>query len=321
MKEWAAIGAMVCVALAVSGAVAEEWPDRSVRVVVPYAPGGGVDSFSRPIAQRLQEQTGQTFVILNRAGAGGTIGVLTAAQSPNDGYTLLSGGVHQPMAEALYPKRGYRIDADFVPIAITAVVSNVLVVNPEAGLPDVKTLIAKARAAPNSITYCTSGSGTSQHVIAEMFLKEMGLHMVAVHYRGTAPAMNDLLGNHCSLMFDGMGTSAGQIAAGRLKPLALTSAQRSKLFPDIPTMEEAGGPKMDAGTWYAIWAPRGTPQAIIERLRGEIRKALTAPEVKRFWNQQGAELGEVPDGDLESYVRDETARWTRQVTALGLQAE
>jgi tripartite-type tricarboxylate transporter receptor subunit TctC len=174
-------------------------------------------------------------------------------------------------------------------------VPNVLVVNPGAGLPDVPTLIGKARAAPNSITYCTSGSGTSQHIIAEMFLREAGLRMVAVHYRGTAPAMADLLGNHCSLMFDGMGTSAAQIAAGRLRPLALTSARRSKLFPDIPTMEEAGGPKMDAGTWYAMWAPRGTPPTIIDRLRAEIRQALAAPEVTRFWAEQGAELGGVSD--------------------------
>jgi tripartite-type tricarboxylate transporter receptor subunit TctC len=298
-----------------------EWPDRPVRIVVPYGPGGGVDTFARPIAQRLTEQTGQTFMIDNRAGAGGTIGVLNAARSAPDGYTLLAGGVHQPMAEALYPQRGYRIDTDFIPIGITAVVPNVLVVNPATGLTDLPTLLRRAREKPGELTYCSSGNGTSQHIIAELFLRETGLRIMHVPYRSTAPAMNDLVAGVCPMMFDGMGTSAPQLTGGRLRPLALTSGRRSPLFPDIPTMKEAGGPEMDAGTWYGLWAPVGTPPAIVERLRAEVRRAVAAPETARLWAQQGAEPGNVPDDRLDAFVREETARWTGEVKALGLRAE
>ncbi len=298
-----------------------QWPDRPIRIVVPYGPGGGVDSFTRPVAAQLQAQLGQPVVVDNRAGAGGTIGVLNAARSPADGYTLLSGGVHQPMAEALYPQRGYRIDADFVPVAITAVVPNVLVVNPASGITDLRSLMERARARPEGLTYCSSGSGTSQHIIAEMFLRETGLRMVHVPYRGTAPAMNDLLAGVCPMMFDGMGTSAPQIQGQRLRPIALTVSRRSALFPEIPTMAEAGGPAMDAGTWYALWAPAGIPAPILDRLREEVRQALASPAVQRTWQQQGAELSTIPDDRLEAYVREETGRWSGLVTSLGLRAE
>jgi tripartite-type tricarboxylate transporter receptor subunit TctC len=302
-------------------AQAPAWPERPIRIVVPYGPGGGVDSFTRPIAAQLQGQLGHPVVVDNRAGAGGTIGVLNAARSPADGYTLLSGGVHQPMAEALYPQRGYRIEQDFVPIAITAVVPNVLVVHPASGLNDLRTLMQRARANPGSRTYCSSGSGTSQHIIAEMFLRETGLRIVHVPYRGTAAAMNDLLAGNCQMMFDGMGTSAPQIAGQRLRPLALTVRSRSALFPEIPTMAEAGGPDLDAGTWYALWAPAGTPAPILARLREEVGAALASPAVQRAWQQQGAERAAIADDHLDAYVRQETARWSALVTELGVRAE
>jgi len=309
----------LCAAPALAQAPA--WPERPIRIIVPYGPGGGVDSFTRPIAAQLQAQLGQTVVVENRAGAGGTIGVQNAARSAADGYTLLAGGVHQPMAEALYPQRGYRIDVDFIPIAITAVVPNVLVVNPSSGLTDLRTLMDRARAAPGSLTYCSSGSGTSQHIIAEMFLRETGLRMLHIPYRGTAPAMNDLLAGVCPMMFDGMGTSAPQILGQRLRPIALTVARRSALFPEIPTMAEAGGPAMDAGTWYALWAPAGTPDPILAKLRAEVRTALASPAVQRAWQQQGAEPSTIPEDRLVAYVREETRRWTALVTELGLRAE
>ena len=312
--------AMILASAAALPALAQ-WPERPIRIVVPYGPGGGVDGFTRPIAIQLQGQLGHSIVVDNRPGAGGTIGVLNAARSPADGYTLLSGGVHQPMAEALYPQRGFRIETDFVPIAITAIVPNVLVVNPATGLTDIRTLMARARANPDGLSYCSSGSGTSQHIIAEMFLRETGLRMLHVPYRGTAPAMNDLLAGTCPMMFDGIGTSAAQIAGQRLRPLALTVARRSALFPEIPTMAEAGGPAMDAGTWYALWAPAGTPAPIIARLREEVRRALAAPATQRVWQQQGAELSSIADDGLETFVREETLRWSTLVTSLGLRAE
>lgn len=316
---------LICIGLAIAVGIAvpaaAEWPDKPVRIVVPYGPGGGVDSFTRPLAAGLQALLGQSVIVDNRSGAGGTIGVLNVARSPADGYTLLSGGVHQPMAEALYPNRGYRIDEDFTPVAITAVVPNVLVVNPGAGLDDLATLIKRARAAPDQLTYCSSGSGTSQHIIAEMFLRETGLRILHVPYRGTAAAMNDLLAGTCQMMFDGMGTSAGHIAAGRLKPLALTVLRRSSLFPDIPTLEEAGGPRLDAGTWYALWVRTGTPQAILDRLRRDVKTVLAMPEVAKVWAQLGAEPGTVSEAKLDAYVKEETARWSALATSLGVRAD
>jgi tripartite-type tricarboxylate transporter receptor subunit TctC len=204
---------------------------------------------------------------------------------------------------------------------ITAVVPNVLVVNPGAGLTDLPTLMRRARDKPGELTYCSSGNGTSQHIIAELFLRETGLRIMHVPYRSTAPAMNDLVAGVCPMMFDGMGTSAPQLTGGRLRPLALTSERRSPLFPNIPTMKEAGGPEMDAGTWYALWAPVGTPPAIVERLRAKVRRAVAAPETARLLAQQGAEPGNVPDDRLDAFVREETARWTGEVKALGLRAE
>ncbi len=316
MRAKAILGAFLAVQC--FGYAHADWPERRVEVVVPYAAGGGVDSFARPIVQKLGEQLGQPVVIANRTGAGGTIGVAFAAQAAKDGYTLLSGGVHQPMAEALYPNRGYQIDKSFAVIAITAVVPNVLVVNPDSGIGDVATLIARARANPGSLSYCSSGPGTSQHIIAESFLRETGLKMVAIHYRGTAPALNDLLAGQCQLMFDGMGTSAGHIESGKLKALAMTSARRSQLFPNIPTMAEAGGPAMDAGTWYAFWAPVGTPEPIVSRLRSEIQRAVASPEVSRLWAKLGAEVANIPDAEIDEFVRTETARWTQEVRQLGV---
>jgi tripartite-type tricarboxylate transporter receptor subunit TctC len=311
----------LALALGIAPAASADWPEKPIRIVVPYGPGGGVDSFTRPLAASLQSLLGQSVIVDNRGGAGGTIGVLNAARSPSDGYTLLSGGVHQPMAEVLYPNRGYQIDKDFEPVAITAVVPNVLVVNPAAGLDDLPTLIKRARAAPDSLTYCSSGSGTSQHIIAEMFLRETGLRILHVPYRGTAAAMNDLLAGNCQMMFDGMGTSAAHIAAGRLKPLALTVLRRSPLFPDIPTMEEAGGPRLDAGTWYALWARQGTPQPVLDRLRRDVKTALAAPDVVKIWQQLGAEPGTVPDAKLDAFVKEETARWSALATSLGVRAD
>ena len=307
--------------LAAGAAYAGQWPDRLVRVIVPYGPGGGVDSFTRPIAAQLAEQTGQQFLIENRAGAGGTIGVQAAARSAADGYTVLSGGVHQPMAESLYPARGYDMNRDFVPIAITAVVPNVLVVNSNVTLAGVPELIVYARANPDKLTYCSSGNGTSQHVIAEMFKMATKLSILHVPHKGTAAAMITFLGGNCDMMFDGMGTSAPQIRAGKLRPLAVTTAKRSPLFPNVPTLQEAGGPAMDAGTWYGLWAPTGTPQETVRRMHHEVTKALFAPAVKENWKAQGAELSPIPFEELPEYVRSEVTHWTNTNRRAGIRLD
>lgn len=310
---------MLCLSIVAAGmtsfqptfAQQTDYPNKSVRVIVPYGPGGGVDTFTRPLAQQLGQMLGQQFVVDNRAGAGGTIGVKAAATATPDGYTILSGGVHQPMAESLYPNRGYDMAKDFVPIALTAVVPNVLVIRPALPFKNVSDIINFAKANPGKLTFCSSGTGTSQHIIAEMFKGETGVEMLHVPHKGTAAAMTTLLSGNCDMMFDGLATSISNIKGGNLKALALTTASRSKEYPDIPTMKEAGGPAMDAGTWYGWWVPVGTPANVLAKLRKDVTAALQSPEIQAAWKKQGAEVPKVATSNVENYVRDEIKRWIK----------
>lgn len=299
-------------------AAAAEWPDKPMTVVVPYGPGGGVDVFTRPLAAGLAKELNQPMIVDNRPGAGGIIGVQHVAKARPDGYTFLSGGVHQPMAEGLYPRRNYDLGKDFVPVALTAYVPTVLVVNNNAPFNSVQELIAYVKAHPGEVNYCSSGNGTSQHIVGEQFKRLAGVDMVHVPYRGTAAAMTDLIAGHCSLMFDGLGTSAPQIRAGSIRPLAVATPNRSTLFPDLPTIKEAGGPAMDATIWYGWWARQGTPPAVVEQLSKAIRAALKDPAVAESWKQQGAEVPDMPFAETGPYVRGEIARWTRTVEELGI---
>jgi len=297
-------------ALALMQPAGAAFPERPVKVVVPYGPGGGVDTFTRPLAMELSRRLGQPMIVDNRAGAGGTIGVKAVAGAPADGHTLLSGGVHQPMAESLYPNRGYDMSRDFVPVALTAIVPNVLVMRPDLPAADVAQLIAYARANPEKLTYCSSGSGTSQHIIAEMFKGLTRTEMLHVPHKGTAAAMTTLLSGHCDLMFDGLATSIPHIRSGKLRALALTTSKRSRHYPEIPTMQEGGGPAMDAGTWYGWWVPAKTPRDILEHLRSAVAAALDTPEIQKTWALQGAEVPAVPASNVEAYVEGEIQRWS-----------
>lgn len=306
----AVLRAVLAACLALPAAAMAAYPDHVVKVVVPYGPGGGVDTFTRPLAVELGRRFGQQFIVDNRAGAGGTIGVKAVAGAPTDGYTLLSGGVHQPMAESLYPTRGYDMAKDFVPIALTAVVPNVLVARPDLPAKTVAEFIAYAKANPTKLTFCSSGAGTSQHIIAEMFKGLTKTEMLHIPHKGTAPAMTTLLSGQCDVMFDGLATSIPHIKSGKLKALALTTAKRSRHYPEIPTMQEAGGPAMDAGTWYGWWAPTGTSKEALDKLRKEMAAVLNSPEIQKVWAAQGAEVPSVPAANVEEYVRAEIQRWT-----------
>ena len=315
-----ALAATATAAASVAAPAWADYPEKVVKIVVPYGAGGGVDTFTRPVALQLASQLGQQFLVDNRAGAGGTIGVQAVARSSPDGYTLLSGGVHQPMAEGLYADRGYDFGKDFTSLGLTAVVPNVLVINPKLPVRSVPELIAFAKQNPNRLNYCSSGSGTSQHIVAETFKGLAKVSMLHVPHKGTAPAMATLLSGDCDLMFDGLGTSAQQINAGRLIALALTSAKRSPYFPAIPTMAEAGGPSMDIGTWYGLWAPAHTPPDVVGKLRLAVQKSLNNSALKEFWKLQGAEMPTLSPEHADGYVRAELVRWTESVNTLQIQA-
>ena len=294
------------------------WPDKPIKIVVPYGPGGGVDTFARPLAVKMGEQLGAPFVIDNRAGAGGTIGVLMAAKSAPDGYTFLAGAVHQAMSESLYPKRGYDFEKDFIPVGLTAVVPNVLVINPKLPFKNAGELITFARENPDKLTYCSSGNGTSQHVIAELFKNNLKIKILHIPHKGTAAAMTTFLSGNCDMMFDGMGTSAALITSGKIRALALTTAKRSPYFPTIPTMKESGGPSMDVGTWYGWFAPANTPNEIVTRMNKELSTALQTPQIKEIWKVQGAEVPSIPLDQLRDFVRSEVNRWTQVNKEVGV---
>jgi tripartite-type tricarboxylate transporter receptor subunit TctC len=226
---------------------------------------------------------------------------------------FLAGGVHQPMAEGLYPKRGYDMEKSFIPLAITARVPNVVVVTPRAPYNNIKELIAYAKQNPGKINYCSSGNGTAQHIVAATFAKMADITMTHVPYKGTAAAMTDLIGGQCDVMFDGLGTSAQHINSGRIRLLAVTTAKRSSLFPQTPTLAEAGGPAMDASIWYAWWAPAGTPSDIVAKMRNALQATLTEPEVQTYWRSQGAEVPTISDAEMEAFVTAEIRHWKKAV--------
>ena len=289
---------------------ADGWPDRPVTVIVPFPPGGGTDTFARPLAAALGQQLGQTFVIDNRGGAGGTLGAGTAARAEKDGYTLFFGAVHHAIAPGVYPKLAYDIEKDFQPIAVVAVVPQVIVVNPDRVKANtLAELIELAKANPGALTYGSAGNGTSHHLAGELFKMETGTDIQHVPYKGAGPALQDLVGGQIDMMFDGLGSSAGHIKSGTIKPLAVAGKERSPILPDVPTAIESGLTAYEVNTWYALWALAGTPQDIVDRLVVEVGKALASPQVQEVWAGQGAVPGPMTPDEMAAFVSAEIARW------------
>ena len=271
-------------------AFGQAWPTKPVRLVSPFPAGGGTDAFARPLAAQLSQQMGQQFIIDNRGGAGGTIGADNVAKSPPDGYHFLVGAVHHTIAVSVYSKLPYDLERDLVPVTM---------------------------ANPNKLNFASAGNGTSHQLAAELFKVKTGTKMNHVPYKGAGPAMQDLLAGQVDLMFDGMGSSAPQIRGQRLKPLAVTTATRSPAFPDVPTVQEAGVPGYEVTTWYALWAPAGTPQDVVNKLQQEVAKAMTSQQLKDVWAQQGASPGGNTPSEFGAFVKAEIAKWADVVKASG----
>jgi tripartite-type tricarboxylate transporter receptor subunit TctC len=303
--------AIVFAALCAAGiAQAQSWPTKPVRFVVPFPPGGGTDSFARPLAAKLSGQLGQQVIIDSRGGAGGTIGADVVAKSAPDGYTFLLGAVHHTVAVNAYKKLPYDLEKDLAPVTGVAYVPDVLVVN--AGKVPAHTVaefIVYSKANPGKVNYGSSGNGTTRHLAGAIFNAKTGTSMVHVPYKGSGPAMTGLLGGEIDLIFEGLGSAAAQIRGGKIRALAVTSPQRSPAFPDIPTMAEAGVPGFESLSWYGLWAPAGTPREIIDRLQAEVAKALASPDIKALWFQQGAEPGGEPAEQYARFVNSEIEKW------------
>jgi len=310
---FAALAALPGVALA-----QQAWPTKPVRLLVPFPPGGGTDAFARPLAKVLTAQLGQSVVIDNRGGAGGTLGAEVAAKSAPDGYTWLVGAIHHTIAVSMYPKLGYDLRKDLVPVTVLSSVPNVLVVNPTR-LP-MKTydgFFQHIRTNPGQLNYASAGNGTSHHLTVEYYKTLTRTFAVHIPYRGAGPALADLLAGQVDFMFDGLGSSMPHIRAGRLVPLAVTSDKRSPALPNIPTLAESGVRGYDARTWYAVWAPAGTPQSLVVRMQQEIARALATQELTDTWRALGAEAGGGSPESMASFVESEIAKWARVVKDSG----
>jgi tripartite-type tricarboxylate transporter receptor subunit TctC len=303
------------------------WPTKPVRIVVPFAAGGTTDILARALAPELGKAFGQTFIIENKAGAGGNLGADLVAKSPPDGYTLLMGTVGtQSINPSLYPKMSYDAAKDFVPITLVAGVPNVLVMNPAkaqaAGITDVKTLIAYARAHPGKLNMASSGNGTSIHLAGELFKTMTGTYMVHFPYRGSGPALLDLIGGTMDLMFDNLPSALPQIKSGKLIALAVTSSARSAALPDVPTVAEAGPVKgFEASSWFGLLAPAGTPADIVNRIQQESAKALATPALKERLVAQGAIPGGMSPAEFGRFIDAETKKWSAVVKTSGAKVD
>jgi len=320
--------ALVAAAAVPTGAWAQgAWPNKPVRIVVPFAPGGTTDILARTIAPELSKALGQSFVVENRAGAGGNIGAELVAKSPGDGYTLLMGtvGTHG-INQSLYSKLPYDPHKDFAPVTLVAGVPNVMVMGAkraqELGINSVADFIRVAKSRPGRLNMASSGNGTSIHLAGELFKSRTGIFMTHIPYRGSGPALTDLLAGNMDVMFDNLPSAMPHIQAGTLKAFAVTSAVRSQALPQVPTVAEAGPlPGFEASSWFGLLAPAGTPAEVVNRLQQETAKALNAPAVKERLNAQGA----IPSGntpaEFAALIDAETRKWAEVVKASGAKVD
>ena len=310
---------MVCIA---PGAFAQVYPNHAIRLVVPFPAGGTTDILARAAAQKLTESLGQPVVVDNRPGAGGNIGADVVAKSAPDGYTLLMGtvGTHA-INPSLYTKMPYDHVKDFVPVVLVAGVPNVLVVNPSVPVNSVADLIKLAKSKPGAINFASSGSGTSIHLSGELFKTMAGVDMTHVPYKGSAPALTDLIGGQVQVMFDNLPSALPQIKGGKLRAIAVTSLKRAPVLPDVPTIAESGLPGFEASSWFGVLAPAGTPAPVVARLNAEVNKWLQSPEAREQLLAQGAVAAGGTPEQFAAHIRAETEKWAKVVKASGAKVD
>jgi tripartite-type tricarboxylate transporter receptor subunit TctC len=317
-----ALAASAATFLALGSAVqAQSFPDRTITLVVPFAAGGSTDVVARVIAQKMGDELGQQIVIENVAGAGGNLGADRVARAEPDGYTILMGTVATHALNPLILKtKPYDPEKDFAPISLLVIVPNVLVVNPKLPVNTVADLIALLKAEPDKYAYASSGNGTPLHLSGELFKAMTGISMQHVPYKGSGPALNDLLGNQVSIMFDNLPSSSGHIKSGTLKALGVTTAERASSFPDVPTIAETV-PGYETYTWNALFAPAGTPTEAIDKLNATAKKALADPTVAARMADFSAKIvGSTPD-ELKTHVAQEIAKWEPVVKSANVQMD
>jgi len=321
MKKLLWCGVAMVGALAAPVALAQAYPAKAIRVIVPSSPGGGTDILARVIAARLTEAWGQQVVVENRAGAGQMIGIELAAKAAPDGYSLLMAASTLAINPVMYKKVPYDALRDFAPITQAAALPNILVAHPSLPVKNVKELVALAKARPGQLVYASAGHGTSPHLSFELFLYMTGTKMIHVPYKGTGPGAVDTVAGQVQLMMPNLLTALPHVKSGRLRALGVTSAKRSAGVPDVPTIAQAGVPGYEAIQWYGLLAPAGTPREIVTKLHGEIVKILAAPDTREKLSSDGAEpVGSTPE-QFAAFIRAETDKWGKVVKAAGIQPE
>src|SRR3954454_25052019 len=324
MRTWISLFGVIAMALtsALPPAQAQTYPNRPITLVIPFAPGGSTTIVGRGIADKMSELLGEKIVVDNRPGAGGTVGTKAVAKSEPDGYTLVLGYTGTlAIGPSLYKNVGYDPRKDFAPIGMIGNAPNSLVVNPQFPAKTLAELIAYAKANPGKVNFGSAGAGTASHITGEYFARTAGITLVHIPYKGTGPALTDLLGGHIPMAFATIPASHPNVSAGKLRALAVTSITRSGLLPDVPTMAEAGLPGFDASLYYGLAAPAGTPRPVIEKLNKVLRAALASDEVKRQLGNDGTEITPGTPEDYAAFIDKDEKKWAQLVKASGVEPE
>jgi len=316
------IFAAIALASLAGMAQAQAWPSKPIKWVVPFAPGGTTDILARTVGEKLAVALGQPVIIENKPGAGGGVGAEFTAKSAPDGYTIMGGTISTHAINAsLYKSLPYDPVKDFVAITLIARVPNMLVINPSVPAKDVKELIALLKANPGKYSFASSGNGTSQHLSGELFKSMSGTDMQHIPYKGSPPALQDVVGGQVAMTFDNITTALPLAKAGKLRALAVTTAKRSSVAPDVPTLAESGLPGFEVGSWQGVFAPAGTPPEIVKRLNAEIVKALNMPDVRDKLSGLGAEIVADSPEEFSALVKAEVAKWADVVKKSGAKVD
>ena len=318
LKTIAASALALC---AFNAMAADAYPNKPIKWIVPFPPGGAMDTMARTLGAKLAASMKQPVVIENRPGAGGAIGSGMVAKAAPDGHTMMIVSIGHAVNPSIYPKLPYDAAKDFAPVSLVGIVPNLLVANPSVKANNIKELVALAKAQPGKLTYASAGNGTTVHLAAELFNSMAGVDIMHVPYKGSAPAVSDLMGGQVNIMFDSLSSAKPYVESGKLKALAVTTTKRSSAFPNVPTIAESGIPNYELSGWYAVFVPGKTPKAIVDRLNTELVKALKEADVRARFALIGAEpVGSSPQ-ELASTLKAETARWATIVRERNIKAD
>lgn len=319
-----ALGFAVSMSLFAGQALAQDadnWPQKQVKILVGFNPGGTTDVLARIVSKELTETLGQPVIVENKPGAGSNIATQQVARAKADGYTLMMMPISTTINQTLYKNINFDVVKDFAPVALVAKIPNVLVANAEQPYNTVEELVNYAKANPEAVVYGSSGSGTSVHLSGELFKQQADIEMLHIPFNGSGPGMASLLANEVHLIFDNMPSAAPHIKSGKLKALAVTTAERSEAFPDVPTLQESGYPDYSVTSWFGLVAPTGTPEAVINKLHAEVQKALKKPEVIKQLDGLGANTEEMSPADFGEMIKSETKTWGAVIEKGGIRVD